>query len=92
MTFFAHGFSISGCGRDPGGKVVVYRTPRSLLDLVWWELNEQRVSCLAVVVFDRLHDNAALSVMRDALALADAANRWDALATETVALAGGAAA
>jgi hypothetical protein len=30
--------------------------------------------------------------MRDALALADAANRWDALATETVALAGGATA
>jgi hypothetical protein len=30
--------------------------------------------------------------MRDALALADAANRWDVLATETVALAGGATA
>ena len=55
-------------------------------------LPEAELNRLAVVVFDRLHDNAALSVMRDALALADAANRWDALATETVALAGGATA
>ena len=52
-------------------------------------LPEAELNRLAVVVFDRLHDNAALSVMRDALALADAANRWDALAAETVALAGG---
>ena len=55
-------------------------------------LPESELNRLAMVVFERLHDNAALAVMRDALALADAANRWEALATETVALAGGAAA
>jgi len=53
-------------------------------------LPEAELTRLADVVFERLQDNAALSAMRDALALADAGNRWDALATETVALAGGA--
>ena len=55
-------------------------------------LPEAELERLAELVFGRLHDNAALAAMRDALALADAANRWEALATETVALAGGAAA
>jgi UDP-N-acetylglucosamine--N-acetylmuramyl-(pentapeptide) pyrophosphoryl-undecaprenol N-acetylglucosamine transferase len=55
-------------------------------------LPEAQLTRLADTVFERLHDTGALAVMRDALALADAANRWDALATETVALAGGAAA
>jgi UDP-N-acetylglucosamine--N-acetylmuramyl-(pentapeptide) pyrophosphoryl-undecaprenol N-acetylglucosamine transferase len=55
-------------------------------------LPEAQLTRLADTVFERLHDAAALAVMRDALALADAANRWEALATETVALAGGAAA
>jgi UDP-N-acetylglucosamine--N-acetylmuramyl-(pentapeptide) pyrophosphoryl-undecaprenol N-acetylglucosamine transferase len=55
-------------------------------------LPEAELDRLAALVFGRLHDNAALAAMRDALALADAGNRWEALATETVALAGGAAA
>lgn len=38
-------------------------------------------------VFALLGDNSALSAMRDALALADAANQWDELARETLRLA-----
>jgi UDP-N-acetylglucosamine--N-acetylmuramyl-(pentapeptide) pyrophosphoryl-undecaprenol N-acetylglucosamine transferase len=53
-------------------------------------LPETELGRLAELVFAHLHDDAALAAMRDALALADAANRWEALATETVALAGGA--
>ena len=49
-------------------------------------LPEAELGRLAELVFARLHDDAALAAMRDALALADAANRWEALATETVAL------
>jgi UDP-N-acetylglucosamine--N-acetylmuramyl-(pentapeptide) pyrophosphoryl-undecaprenol N-acetylglucosamine transferase len=43
---------------------------------------------LSSVVFDRIADVTALAVMRDALALADAGNRWEELAHETIALAG----
>jgi UDP-N-acetylglucosamine--N-acetylmuramyl-(pentapeptide) pyrophosphoryl-undecaprenol N-acetylglucosamine transferase len=38
-------------------------------------------------IYDRLLNNAALAEMRDALALADAANRWEELFQETVQLA-----
>ena len=51
-------------------------------------LPESELPRLSPVVFARLADAAALAVMRDALALADAANRWEELAHETIALAG----
>ena len=51
-------------------------------------LPESELPRLAALVLGRLHDNAALAAMRDALALADAANRWEELAAETLALAG----
>ncbi|MGI9108477.1 MAG: UDP-N-acetylglucosamine--N-acetylmuramyl-(pentapeptide) pyrophosphoryl-undecaprenol N-acetylglucosamine transferase [Opitutales bacterium] len=51
-------------------------------------LPETELPRLLHVVFDRLADAAALAVMRDALALADAANRWEELAHATLALAG----
>ena len=51
-------------------------------------LPEAELARLSSVVFDRVADVAALAVMRDALALADAANRWEELARETIALAG----
>jgi UDP-N-acetylglucosamine--N-acetylmuramyl-(pentapeptide) pyrophosphoryl-undecaprenol N-acetylglucosamine transferase len=51
-------------------------------------LAESDLARLSTVVFERLADVAALAVMRDALALADAANRWEELARETLALAG----
>jgi UDP-N-acetylglucosamine--N-acetylmuramyl-(pentapeptide) pyrophosphoryl-undecaprenol N-acetylglucosamine transferase len=51
-------------------------------------LPEAELARLTSVVFDRLADAAALAVMRDALALADAANRWEELAQETLVLAG----
>jgi len=50
-------------------------------------LPEPELARLASVLFDRLSDNAALAEMRDALALADAANRWEELFQETVQLA-----
>ena len=51
-------------------------------------LPEPELARLSTLVFDRLADAAALAVMRDALALADAANRWEELAHATLALAG----
>ncbi len=51
-------------------------------------LLESDIAQLAATVFKRIGDNAALASMRDALALADAANRWEELATETLSLAG----
>ncbi|MFM7743334.1 MAG: glycosyltransferase, partial [Verrucomicrobiota bacterium] len=51
-------------------------------------LPESELPRLAALVLERLHDNAALAAMRDALALADAANRWEELAAETLSLAG----
>jgi UDP-N-acetylglucosamine--N-acetylmuramyl-(pentapeptide) pyrophosphoryl-undecaprenol N-acetylglucosamine transferase len=51
-------------------------------------LPESELPRLLRIVFDRLADTAALAVMRDALALADAGNRWEELAHETIALAG----
>ncbi len=51
-------------------------------------LAEADLARLSSTVFGRLNDAAALALMRDALALADAANRWEALAHETIALAG----
>jgi len=51
-------------------------------------LPETELARLSTVVFGRLADPAALALMRDALALADAANRWEELAQETLALAG----
>jgi UDP-N-acetylglucosamine--N-acetylmuramyl-(pentapeptide) pyrophosphoryl-undecaprenol N-acetylglucosamine transferase len=52
-------------------------------------LPERDLAQLAAIVYDRLASNAALAEMRDALALADAANRWDELFQETVQLARG---
>ena len=51
-------------------------------------LPETELPRLLRIVFERLADSAALAVMRDALALADASNRWEELAHETIALAG----
>jgi len=51
-------------------------------------LAERDLGKLSAIVFARISDNGALSAMRDALALADAANRWEELAIETVSLAG----
>jgi UDP-N-acetylglucosamine--N-acetylmuramyl-(pentapeptide) pyrophosphoryl-undecaprenol N-acetylglucosamine transferase len=51
-------------------------------------LPERELGKLAGIVFAHLGDNGALSAMRDALALADAANRWEELALETIAFAG----
>lgn len=51
-------------------------------------LPEAELARLSSVAFGRLADAAALALMRDALALADAANRWEELARETLALAG----
>lgn len=39
------------------------------------------------LIYDRLSNNSALAEMRNALALADADNRWDELFQETVQLA-----
>lgn len=50
-------------------------------------LPERELERLPSILFDRLADNAALAEMRDALALADAANRWEELFQETVQLA-----
>ncbi len=51
-------------------------------------LAEADLGKLAEMVFSRIGDNGVLSAMRDALALADAANRWEELAIETISLAG----
>lgn len=51
-------------------------------------LPESELVRLANVVFDRLQDVASLAVMRNALAVVDAANQWEALVRETVTLAG----
>jgi UDP-N-acetylglucosamine--N-acetylmuramyl-(pentapeptide) pyrophosphoryl-undecaprenol N-acetylglucosamine transferase len=48
---------------------------------------ERDLPQLATLLYDRLSNNAALAEMRDALALADAANRWEELFQETVQLA-----
>ena len=50
-------------------------------------LAERDLAQLAGLLYDRLANNAALAEMRDALALADAANRWEELFQETVQLA-----
>ena len=50
-------------------------------------LAETDLGKLAEIVFTRISDNGVLSAMRDALALVDAANRWEELAIETVSLA-----
>jgi UDP-N-acetylglucosamine--N-acetylmuramyl-(pentapeptide) pyrophosphoryl-undecaprenol N-acetylglucosamine transferase len=50
-------------------------------------LPERELGRLGEVAFGGITDNAALAAMRDALALADAANHWEELARETVALA-----
>ncbi len=52
-------------------------------------LPEAELGRLTTVVFGRLGDAAALAAMRDALALADAANRWEELARDTLTLAAG---
>jgi hypothetical protein len=39
------------------------------------------------LIYDRLYNNSALAEMRNALALADADNRWDELFQETIQLA-----
>lgn len=52
-----------------------------------WLLPETELAQLAPRVFAALTDTAGLAAMRDALALADVANRWEELATETLALA-----
>jgi UDP-N-acetylglucosamine--N-acetylmuramyl-(pentapeptide) pyrophosphoryl-undecaprenol N-acetylglucosamine transferase len=48
-------------------------------------LPERELGRLGEVAFGGITDNAALAAMRDALALADAANHWEELARETVA-------
>jgi UDP-N-acetylglucosamine--N-acetylmuramyl-(pentapeptide) pyrophosphoryl-undecaprenol N-acetylglucosamine transferase len=48
-------------------------------------LPERELGRLGEVAFGRITDNAALAAMRDALALADAANHWEELARDTVA-------
>ncbi|GDY17352.1 UDP-N-acetylglucosamine--N-acetylmuramyl-(pentapeptide) pyrophosphoryl-undecaprenol N-acetylglucosamine transferase [Verrucomicrobiota bacterium] len=50
-------------------------------------LPERELGRLGEVAFGCLADNAALAAMRDALALADAANHWEELARETIELA-----
>lgn len=50
-------------------------------------LPELELASLAGAVWARINDNSALALMRDALALADAANRWDELVMETLTLA-----
>ena len=50
-------------------------------------LPERELGRLGEVAFGCLADNAALAAMRDALALADAANLWEELARDTVGLA-----
>jgi len=50
-------------------------------------VTEADLATASEIVYDRLFDNAALAAMRDALALADAANRWEELFQETIQLA-----
>lgn len=51
-------------------------------------LPEAELAKLTATVIAHINDNTALAAMRDALALADAANRWEELAVETINLAG----
>ena len=50
-------------------------------------LPEQEIRRLSEAVLSRINDKTILAGMRDALALADASNRWEELAQETIKLA-----